>query len=1335
MEKLKGMTIELDLNTLKVNRGLTGLKDRLRTVNSEMRKNMSAFDYGDKSIEKYRTRLDGLNKKLEVQRAVTEEAKAEYKRMVAEYGEGSKQAEKAAREYNYQASSLNNLERYVEKVTAEMKAFQRQQKIQNTTLYKSGDSLIRFGSGLKTVSDQAKGLGSTLTRRITMPAAGAAAALTSITLVKGFGRLVGIDTARAKLTGLGHSAEGVESIMGSALESVKGTSFGLDEAATTAANAVAAGVKEGKELTRYLSLTGDAAAISGVSLGEMGSILNKVKTSNKAYNGELQQLSDRGLPVYQWLAKEAGVTAEEVFNMASEGKISSEMLMDAIENNIGGAAKKMGEESFTAGIANMWAAVSRLGASFLDAGGKGGGFFSQMKPLVADFTDRIDGMGGIAEKAGVKLGELFAGFLEKAKSVKSAYDNLSPTIQNLINKTAIALTAITIGLGPVLTGLGIFGGFIAKVSTGLGTLMKTIAKAGGILKILGSAFAFLTSPIGIVIVILTALTAGFITAYKKSETFRNIINKVGESIKNAFGKIKEFIQPGFDAIVNFFGETKEKINDFISSDGEQLIAAFQNIGKIISNVSNIIWKAIKWSFEQIGKIISFIMPFIESLIKSVWGNIKGVITGTLDVIMGVVKIFSGLFTGDFSKMWEGVKQLFSGSIKLIWNLINLHFVGRILKITKSFTGLFKSFLSKMWEIVKGIFTKSVSATFNTVKTGFTFIFNITKTIFNSVRSFINKIWNSILNIIKRIVTNIWTSVKNTFTTLKNGVKAIFTSTANIISKIWNGIKNTVTRLASGLWNGVKKTFTNLKNGVVNLTKNARDGVVGQWGKIKNSVSDLARDMWKAVKKRFDDMVSGAKKLPGRMKEGIVNSKNKAVDGIKSLGNSMVGKFGSVVNGMIKGINNVTGKLGIKKKIKEWKVPKFAKGTDGHKGGPMIVGEEGPELVTLPSGHSFVSPDGDTLLPDMPKGTKVLPNPLTEKLLNAEIPQYAKGVGWGTKIKDSISRGLKKAKDWMGNVWDYAKKPGKLVGKIVDNLGLKITGLSGGANTIAKGSFNYVKGRSKEYLRNMFKKAEEEGGNFKGVASSAQVQKWIRAAVGITGVPGSWIGPLSTIAMKESGGNPRAINLWDINAKRGIPSKGLMQTIDPTFNAYRKKGLDNIWNPIHNAVAAIRYIKARYKTVFNTPGIKSMMRGGPYKGYATGGLVTKKQLAWLAEEGYPEMVIPMDPKRRTDAMKLLALTGKMLGADGSGKDGNRSFPGINSVGSKIGNSDIEELKDTLNELLKDRDSTLLKLLNTTLEQNEILKKLLSKDNNVYLDGDDITEKVNKNNAIKASLSYF
>src|SRR5699024_11654803 len=125
----------------------------------------------------------------------------------------------------------------------------------------------------------------------------AGSALVGVGGVMGFGRLVGIDKERTKLEGLGHDAGSTEKIMDSAMDSVLGTSFAFEDAATMAATAVAAGIEPGKELTQYLTTTGDAAAIAGVSLDEMGGILNSVATSNKAYNGSLQQLSQRGLPI------------------------------------------------------------------------------------------------------------------------------------------------------------------------------------------------------------------------------------------------------------------------------------------------------------------------------------------------------------------------------------------------------------------------------------------------------------------------------------------------------------------------------------------------------------------------------------------------------------------------------------------------------------------------------------------------------------------------------------------------------------------------------------------------------------------------------------------------------------------------------------------------------------------------------------------------------------------------------------------------------------------------------------------------------------------------------
>jgi hypothetical protein len=89
------------------------------------------------------------------------------------------------------------------------------------------------------------------------------------------------------------------------------------------------------------------------------------------------------------------------------------------------------------------------------------------------------------------------------------------------------------------------------------------------------------------------------------------------------------------------------------------------------------------------------------------------------------------------------------------------------------------------------------------------------------------------------------------------------------------------------------------------------------------------------------------------------------------------------------------------------------------------------------------------------------------------------------------------------------------------------------------------------------------------------EAWIRQAMRLTNTPDEEYDNLYRRMIQESNGDPRAQNNWDSNAKKGIPSKGLFQTIDPTFNSYAMEGMNDIWNPVHNAVAAIRYMYQRY----------------------------------------------------------------------------------------------------------------------------------------------------------------
>lgn len=168
------------------------------------------------------------------------------------------------------------------------------------------------------------------------------------------------------------------------------------------------------------------------------------------------------------------------------------------------------------------------------------------------------------------------------------------------------------------------------------------------------------------------------------------------------------------------------------------------------------------------------------------------------------------------------------------------------------------------------------------------------------------------------------------------------------------------------------------------------------------------------------------------------------------------------------------------------------------------------------------------------------------------------------------------------------------------------------------------------------------------ASDSQVNAWMR------------------VIQRESNGDPRAVNNWDSNAAAGIPSKGLVQTIEPTFNAYKFPGHNNIFNGYDNLLAGIAYAAARYG---RGPGMFARV-SGPL-GYANGGLVTKHGLYEVAEGNQPEYIIPMDAAKRGRAWRLLQrVVGQFVGES----------PTDNSNGARDENNAIKTLSDKLDTMI-------------------------------------------------------
>src|SRR5699024_5429025 len=277
------------------------------------------------------------------------------------------------------------------------------------------------------------GIGKTLKAGVAGVGLAAGGALAG-SITKGLGRLTGIENAQAKLKGLGNDAKSVDSIMDNALASVKGTSFGLGEAATTAAGAVAAGIKPGQELEGVLKSVANSAAATGTDMAEMGGIFNKVASTGKAQNDVLSAVADRGLPIYQALADQLGVTADEVFKMASAGEIGFDQFEQAMKSAAGTVAEELGGTTMGT-LDNLGAAMGRFGEAMLAP------VFSAAPALfggvISVFDALTDAVKPVSEELGAKLTpalEDFSGIIES---------RVAPVAGDVVGKLGDIVLALT----------------------------------------------------------------------------------------------------------------------------------------------------------------------------------------------------------------------------------------------------------------------------------------------------------------------------------------------------------------------------------------------------------------------------------------------------------------------------------------------------------------------------------------------------------------------------------------------------------------------------------------------------------------------------------------------------------------------------------------------------------------------------------------------------------------------------------------------------------------------------------------------------------------------------
>nr|DAR98360.1 MAG TPA: minor tail protein [Caudoviricetes sp.] len=546
------------------------------------------------------------------------------------------------------------------------------------------------------------------------------AAVAGMAIQGGIDRALNIDNARKKLAGFGHDAQDIESIMDSATQSVRGTAFGLGDAATAAATLSAAGIKSGEDMTNTLKSVANVAAASGRAFNDVGVIFSSVASRGKLMGDDMMQLSSSGVPVLQLLGTYLGKTSKEVSEMVSKGQIDFHTFSEAMRVGLGEAALSSGD-TLAGSFANVRAALSRLTAPI---------FTQAIQVLVEAFKQAapaIDAMGKQLGNIPTFVAPIASAFGAMALS------GLAPVIANIPVLGAMLgpLSGLLSALGgPVGIAIAAFAGLVAvspPLQDALGNLMGALGELGNalgpifgaaidaivpvlnsIVEVLGGAFAVVVNGAADLIkqladAITNLSTGGGFDAWLQSmqpvaDFVMSILQPALDGLSTGAGLIVEAFS-GFGEAVGGMIATQMQMTEqlqeifapFIATIQPLIDVYLQNLGVALTTIATIVSTIFGAAFEVAAAIVSAAMNVIA-----------GVITTVTGIIQTVVGVFVGIFTGNWQMAANGAQTVFQGMSNIISGIMG-GLQGILSGIVNGIANIFSSVFNGISTMVGNIF--------------------------------------------------------------------------------------------------------------------------------------------------------------------------------------------------------------------------------------------------------------------------------------------------------------------------------------------------------------------------------------------------------------------------------------------------------------------------------------------------------------------------------------------------------------------------------------------------------------------------------------------------------
>lgn len=745
---------------------------------------------------------------------------------------------------------------------------------------KSGKTILSsVGGAFKTVGKIGVGAVGTVT-----------GAIVGLAAKGGIDRALNIERAQTKLKALGHDTKSVDGIMSDALKSVKGTAYGLGDAASVAAGLVASGIKQGSELSGVLATVGDVAQVSGRSFSDMGLIFQQVAAKGKLQGDEMLQLMQSGIPVLQYLADHFGITAEEAQKMVSDGKVSFKDFEAAMREHLGGAAQSAGE-SFDGAMANVKAALSRLGETIATPVIKGlTGLFNQGIPLIDDFAARAK---PALESVGTALGEgleqaipATAGalellraplqwFLDNGPAIGTAFAAIATGIATLKTAAFISSTAsmlkdfgaalelageVAAKNGGFLNSLAdsiqlmgrsgnTFTRFIGSASGALGQLLTAAGKAGGGLTGLSKALGL--GKWGLIAGAVAAVASALVVFFTQTETGRTawkkltgFLSSAWDAVQSAWQAVLPTLQSLVDNALGAIGNVIESLQPFIGELGGWLSGllspitsnlpalqeAFGQLVRAAGDAATAIMPAIMQlgdSFMQLLPALAQVIPVVMQLVSTLASALVPAITPIVQMLATIIPPIMELAVTLMGALMPAI-GLIVGALAA--------FLPVVLQLATTLVGMLVPVITAIVQAVTALLPvvttviTSILAVVQPVITALVGVIQGVVTVLQGVITFLQGVftgnWSQAWEGVKQIFSGVWQAITSVFTGIWEALKAAITGGLNIIGSVWNATWNAVRTVFSTIWDGIRNAARAGVDGLTGIISGIKDRILG-----------------------------------------------------------------------------------------------------------------------------------------------------------------------------------------------------------------------------------------------------------------------------------------------------------------------------------------------------------------------------------------------------------------------------------------------------------------------------------------------------------------------------